>query len=365
MSTVFMTGFPGFLGSQLVKRLLARYPADVTITCLIQQKFRTQAMQRVAQIDGESPGWGERVVLVEGDITQPELSLNESQISQLQNEIIEIYHLAAVYALGVSRDLAMRVNVNGTRHMLRFAEQCPHLQRFQYVSTCYISGRHNGLFTEHDLQNGQKFNNYYEETKFLAEVEVQHALDNGLPVTIYRPAIVVGDSQTGETQKYDGPYYAFQWIMRQGSVAVLPDFGGAERYEVNVIPRDYVVDAIDYLSAQEKSLGQVYHISDPQPLTVKEITNVMSEAMEKRIVGVRMPGWLVKNALKKVPGLYQFVRMEPAMVDYFTQPTRYTCKNTLRDLAGSGVTCPPFESYVGNLLAFMRQHPEISAEAMV
>ncbi len=365
MTTIFLTGFPGFLGSELVERLLARYSDSTTITCLIQNKFRPQAMQRVAEIEDEHPGWAGRIQLLEGDITRSDLGLDDSQFAQLQNDTLEIFHLAAVYALGVPRDLAMRVNVDGTRHMLRFAEQCPQLTRFQYVSTCYVSGRHEGLFTEQDLANGQSFNNFYEETKYFAEIEVQQAAHKGLPVTIYRPAIVVGDSQTGETQKYDGPYYAFQWIMRQGGTAVLPDFGDADRYQVNVIPRDYVVNAIDYLSALEKSVGQVYHLSDPQPLTVKRMTNVISRAMEKRIVGVRLPGWLVKNALKKVPGLYQFVRMEPAMVDYFTQPTQYTCENTLRDLEGSGIACPPFETYVRHLLVYMRQNPHISSEAMV
>lgn len=365
MATIFLTGFPGFLGSELVKRLLARYDADFTITCLIQAKFRDQAMQRVAEIENSQPDYSGRIVLLDGDITHADLGLSAERKRQLQAASVEIFHLAAVYALGVSRELAMRVNVDGTRHMLRFAAQCPNLRRFHYVSTCYVSGRHSGIFTEQDLRNGQAFNNYYEETKYWAELEVQQAMKKGLPVTIYRPSIVVGDSQTGETQKYDGPYYAFQWLLRQGKTAVLPDFGNADQYEVNVVPRDFVVNAIDFLSAQESSLGQVYHLSDPQPLTVKESVDAVAEAMGKRIIAVPLPGGLVKGSLRYVPGLYQFVRMEPAMVDYFTQPTRYTCANTLRDLEGSGIFCPPFAAYIGTLIEFMRQNPHISADAMV
>lgn len=365
MSTVFLTGFPGFLGSELVKRLLARYPASATITCLIQAKFRPQAMQRVAEIEAAQPDWTGRIVLLEGDITHAGLGLSAASRQQLQETSVEIFHLAAVYALGVTRELAMRVNVDGTRHMLRFAAQCNNLRRFHYVSTCYVSGRHSGLFTEQDLRNGQAFNNYYEETKYWAEIEVQQAMNKGLPATIYRPSIVVGDSQTGETQKYDGPYYAFQWIIRQGKTAVLPDFGSADQFEVNVVPRDYVVNAIDYLSAQENSSGQVYHISDPQPKTVQAVVDAMAGVTGKRIVGVPLPGWLVKESLRRVPGLYQFVRMEPAMVDYFTHPTRYTCENTLRDLEGSGIVCPSLPQYVGTLITYMQQNPHISADAMV
>lgn len=365
MATVFLTGFPGFLGSELVRRLLARYAADVTITCLIQSKFRAEAERRVIEIEAAQPDWNGRIELLDGDITHADLGLSAAYHQHLQDATLEIFHLAAVYALGVTRELAMRVNVDGTRHVLRFAAQCANLRRFHYISTCYVSGRHVGFFTEADLRNGQAFNNYYEETKYWAELEVQQAMAKGLPVTIYRPSIVVGDSQTGETQKYDGPYYAFQWILRQGKTAVLPDFGNADQYEVNVVPRDFVVNALDYLSAQETSRGQVYHLSDPQPLTVKGSLDVVAEAMDTRIVAVRLPGGVVKGSLRYVPGLYQFVRMEPAMVDYFTQPTRYTCENTLRDLAGSGITCPPFSDYVGTLIDFMRQNPHISPDAMV
>src|SRR6185295_13240080 len=106
-----------------------------------------------------------------------------------------------------SREVGMRVNVDGTRHVLDFAAAQPSLERLHYVSTCYVSGRYQGVFAESDLEKGQTFNNYYEETKYLAEVEVQRRMREGLPATIYRPSVVVGDSTSGATQKYDGPYF--------------------------------------------------------------------------------------------------------------------------------------------------------------
>src|SRR5204862_3895812 len=115
------------------------------------------------------------------------------------------HHLAAIYDLSVPRELGMRVNVDGTRHVLDFAERCRALRRFQYISTCYVSGHHDGVFRETDLDVGQRLNNFYEETKFLAEVEVRKR--SGLPATVSRPSVVVGDSVTGATQKFDGPYF--------------------------------------------------------------------------------------------------------------------------------------------------------------
>src|SRR5436190_17490184 len=155
--TVFFTGYPGFLGTALLPRVLAR-SADTTAICLVQSKFAALARERAAR-------FGDRVRIVEGDITKP--------IEVPAGDIEEIYHLAAIYDIAVPRDVGMRVNVEGTRHVVDFAERCRSLRRFQYVSTCYVSGRYDGVFREDDLDAGQRFNNFYEETKFLAEVEVR------------------------------------------------------------------------------------------------------------------------------------------------------------------------------------------------
>lgn len=364
MSTIFLTGFPGFIGSALIKRLLDRYPAEVTVTCLIQPKFRVLAEQRIKELEVGRPEWQGRILLCEGDITLPELGLGPRLVG-LQDEIIEIFHLAAVYDLGVGRELAMRVNVNGTRNMLNFAEICPNLHRFQYISTCYVSGRYNGGFTEEMLIVNQQFNNHYEETKYLAEVETQKYLKAGLPITIYRPSIVIGDSQTGATQKYDGPYYVLQWILRQWRLAVVPVSGDTRLYEVNVVPRNYVVDAIAYLSGLEKSQGQVYHLCDPKPLTVDELLDEIGRATGRKLLRVPLPKIVAKGALEYLPGVQWLTRIEPEAVEYFTQPTRYTCTNTLRDLAGSGIICPRIPEYLNRLIAFMEAHPNIPSTAMI
>ena len=193
MSIVFFTGFPGFLGSELLPRVLERSPEHEAV-CLIQSKFIAQARSRLEDIEKTYPHFRGRIELVEGDITAPDLGLED--ISRIKKETSEIFHLAAVYDLSVRRDVAMRVNVLGTRNVLDFAEGAPRLRRLQYVSTCYVSGRYAGAFSEDDLEQGQAFNNFYDKTKYLAEVEVRSRMRGGLPATIYRPAIVVGDSRT-------------------------------------------------------------------------------------------------------------------------------------------------------------------------
>lgn len=361
MAKIFFTGFPGFLGSELVPRILLRSPGDEAV-CLIQPKFADLARRRAHEIEAREPRCAGRIHLVEGDITRPGLGL--SNAAALQSETVEVYHLAAVYDLSVSRSVGMKVNVEGTRHMLDFAEDCPGLRRFQYVSTCYVSGRYAGIFRETDLSKGQKFNNFYEETKYLAEVEVQERMKQGLPATIYRPAIVVGDSRTGDTQKYDGPYFAIRWLLRQPGVAVMPVVGDSTRCRLNLVPRDFVIGAITYLSGQEKAVGKVYQLADPDPLTIDEVLTAIARATGRLMIRLPLSVGIAKAAINWVPGVYRLMKIPSSAIDYFVHPTFYDSSNTLADLAGTDLQAPPLRSYLPTLVSFMRVHPELSSEAM-
>ncbi len=332
--------------------------------CLVQRKWARLAHTRLEQIGLALPGLQDRVELVEGDITLQDLGLGD-RTSRLARATTEIYHLAAVYDLTVSRELGHRVNVLGTRHMLQFADGCTDLARFQYVSTCYVSGRYPVIFSEDDLGKGQEFNNFYEETKFLAEAEVQDRTRAGLPTTIYRPAIVVGDSRTGETQKYDGPYFVIRWLLRQPRWAVLPMVGNPHQTRLNLVPREYVVDAIAHLSGLPHSRGRVYQLADPEPLTVHDIVEEIARATDRRVARLRLPLGVAKRAITDVPGLYRLMRIPAEAIDYFVQPTHYSTFHARTDLEGTGIRVPPFPSYVSRLVRYVREHPEVSSRAMV
>lgn len=337
MRLVFFTGYPGFLGSALLPRVLARDPQAIAI-CLVQPKFASLARERAREL-------GDRIRFLEGDITAP--------INFSPADVVEIYHLAAVYDLSVSRDLGMRVNVEGTKRVLDFAERCASLRRLHYISTCYVSGRHEGVFREDDLDVGQHFNNFYEETKFLAEVEVRKR--TRIPSTIYRPSVIVGDSKTGATQKYDGPYYVLRWILRQPRIAVLPVVGRPKKYRFNVVPRDFIIDAIDFLTAHGNA--KCYQLADPDPLTVDEIIKTFARSTNHKIIRVPLPMALAKFGAP-------MLRIPRAAVNYFTQPTTYDTTNAQRDLASSGISLPRFSDYAPRLVEFVRAHPEIGAAGM-
>ncbi|AEN06148.1 SDR family oxidoreductase [Halolamina sp.] len=354
-SEVFLTGFPGFLGAALLERLVSRTEG---VHCLVQPQYREAAEGRAAELTSEDRE--SDIQLYEGDITEQGLGLTAANAAQLHDAMGEVFHLAAVYDLGVSRAVGEAVNVDGTANVLEFAAASD-VERFHYVSTCYVSGRYDGVFTEADLDVGQSFNNHYEASKFEAERLVQARMDDGFPGIVYRPAIVVGDSETSETEKYDGPYYVLRWLQRCPGVAPLPWFPNAASTELNVIPRDFVVDAIDYLS-QHGDPGAVYQLCDPNPPTISKLTRLFAAATRTRVLPVPSTAGLAKRLLGTAP-VRSLTGIPLETLDYFTLPTRYANPQTRRALADSGISCPPFASYVDALVAYARTH-EARAGAM-
>ncbi len=364
MTALLMTGFPGFLGSALLPRLLARPERDgVRAVCVVQPQHLRTARQRLADIEEAHPDIAGRTELVTGDITRRGLGIDPVHRALLE-QVSEVWHLAAVYDLTVAKRVAQRVNVDGTARVLEFCAERPAFRRLQYISTCYVSGRHRGVFTEEDLDRGQRFNNHYESTKFAAEVLVREAMEAGLPATVYRPGIVVGDSRTGETQKFDGPYFVARFLRRQPlPVAVLPAINAD--IKASLVPRDFVIAAMDELSVLPRSEGRTYALSDPSPPTNRQVAEIFADHLGKRLVWLPVPLGPTRLIVRRVPGLEWLLGLPAEFLDYFDMPTTYDTTNTVADLADTGVSCPTFDSYAATLLQFMDDHPEIDSAAMV
>jgi len=381
--TVLFTGFPGFLGSALLERVLDR--GDGPVACLVQPEYLEEARGRARAIvsgrDGDrdesgsagsdrneagSDGSDRAVHLYSGDITEPDLGLggaldDDGSLSSVR----EIYHLAAVYDLGVDPALAEAVNVRGTEHVLDAAERLD-VDRFHYVSTCYVSGRYDGVFTETDLREGQSFNNHYEATKHRAEVAVRERMAKGFPAIVYRPSIVVGDSRTGETDKLDGPYNLLRLLLAQPrALSVLLGLPNSGRTEMNVVPRDFVVDAMAALSDHEGAVGETYQLCDPDPLCVPEFVDALADAAGHRVVTLPTTKRVARGGSRLLAGAG--IRVDPATLDYLDHPTRYRCPETTRALAecDAEVSVPSVGSYADALVRFAREHPNVRDEPMV
>ncbi len=359
---VLFTGFPGFIGARLIPRLLELRP-DTTFRCLVQEKFLPAAHDSVAALAEAHPGTEGRIELITGDITQPGLGIGESEARSLKRKLTGAYHLAAVYDLAVAREVGMRINVEGTRNVIEFLGDAAKLARFDYVSTAYVSGTAVGVYRETDLDVGQRFKNYYEETKFLAEVAVKES-SLGDRASIYRPGIVVGDSKTGVTAKFDGPYFSLNAIKVLPSPGVFMKVGTGEAL-VNLVPVDYVLEAIAQLSVWEGAIGKTYHLTDPDPCSAFEIEELFARALGKSFVYLPVPLPIAKLLFAPKP-VQDYFHMPSQTLDYFDHPVRYDASIATEDLASLGVACPRFDEYVQNLVAFyLKKSGEITRGAMI
>jgi thioester reductase-like protein len=360
-SGVFLfTGFPGFLGARLLPRLLELLPGSA-FRLLVQPKFESAAREAVAELEARHARARGRLSLLFGDITEERLGLSASAVRSLQKELSGAYHLAAVYDLAVAHEVGMKVNVAGTRHVLDVLAGCTAFRRLHYVSTAYVSGTAVGVYRESDLDVGQSFRNFYEETKFLAEALV---VESGVPSVTYRPAIVVGDSSTGETAKFDGPYFVLTAMERMPSPGVFMKIGSG-RNPVNLVPVDFVVEALARLSAAEAPAGQRYHLTDPEPLPAIEIAELFARAVGKSFIYPRVP--LLAAQLFFRPAVVQrYFGMPVQALDYFDHPCRYDATRATAALAAQGISCPRFGDYAPRLVAFyLQQKGRVRRGAMI
>ena len=352
--TFFITGFPGFIASRLLRRLAER---DERFLLLVQPALADQAGRELNVIAQQSGTPLSNFELLPGDITEPDLGLTQNHLERARSETTILFHLAAIYDLAVEQELAMRVNVGGTRNVNQFAKSLTALRHYHYVSTCYVAGKRTGRILENELKHEAGFRNHYEETKYLAETEVAD-LKGQLPLTIHRPSVVCGDSHTGETAKYDGIYYLINYLLKWPSL--LSNFNiGNDDVSLNLVPVDFVVEAMSALAAEASAVGKTLQLADPNPLTTRELFNLIARSLVGKEARITVPARLVESSLMLPPS--------PALsglphrgVPYFFLKQSYDTTQASQLLAPHGVTCPPFSSYVTTIVDYAMNHPHLS-----
>ncbi len=351
--TIFLTGFPGFIAERLVARLARR---DVKFYLLTQPSFLEKAAQAVTEIAYKSGVPIENYIVVEGDITRESLGIDAQNLENIQRETTAVYHLAAVYDLGVKKEIAYSVNAEGTKNVNDFVKTLPNLRRYNYISTCYVAGRRTGEILETELEHDAGFRNFYEETKYLAEVSVEK-LKNEFPVTIYRPSVVVGDSETGETAKYDGIYSLINYLRKAPNLLRFVNVGNSA-VKLNLVPVDFVVESIAALAKDENAVGVTVALADPNPLTTEELFDAISESLTNKKSVVKPPAQLVEKSLL-LPFSPVLSGLPFPSVPYFFVPQTYDTRVAGELLAAHHIECPPFTSYIGNLLKFVEENPKL------
>ena len=352
-SNVFMTGFPGFIAKRLVDGLLRKDP-DASFTFLVQEHLRGVAKASLGDLAKTHGGLAGRCRVVAGDLTLPRLGLDRRAWSREAARATHVWHLAAVYDLAVPAAVAYRVNVAGTANLLDLCEACDGLVRLDYVSTCYVAGGRTGRIAEGELDEGQGFKNHYESTKCWAELEVRRRWER-IPTAIHRPAIVVGDSRTGETDKYDGPYFMIRALLKAPSW--MPMFGlGRGAARMNLVPVDFLVGAMAEAWTRPEALGRAFQWADPSPYAASELLEAIAENVGLGRPLVDIPPALAELALSQ-GHLRRFLRIPRELVVYANHPADFDTTNHRELLAGTDVACPDLLSYLPTLIQYVRDNP--------
>jgi thioester reductase-like protein len=348
----FVTGATGFIGRRLLERLLDKRQGDVYLL------VRESSLERLDDLIEHwsvavSAAAAKRIQPVLGDLRRPLLGLEQEQVTELRGKIVHLFHLAAVYDMTAPAELNTAINVGGTTHAVELARALE-VEHLHHVSSIAVAGEYKGLFGEDMFDEGQKLPSPYHRTKFESERIVRE--QPYVPWRVYRPGIVVGDSQTGEMDKIDGPYYFFKAIQRMRQL--LPEWTplvGLDLGDTNVVPVDWVADALEHIAHEPDLDGKAFHLTDPRRQRVDGLINELAAAahaprfavsIDKRLTGP-LPKWPLALALD-LPPLRQMRKLAlrelgipEEVLAHMELVPRFDTRETGAALAGTPLERPP------------------------
>ena len=358
----FVTGATGFIGKRLVKKLLAR---KGSVVYFLMREASRDKLPELLEFWGTTKA---RAIPVFGDLRSAKLGVSKDDTKKLAKTIDHFFHLAAIYDMTADADEQMEVNVEGTRNTVEFANAigagCLH-----HVSSIAAAGMFEGIFREDMFDEAEGLDHPYFATKHESEKIVRNETRGAFRV--YRPGMVVGDSKTGEMDKIDGPYYFFKLIqrIRQLLPPWMPTIG-IEGGRINIVPVDFVVNAMDHIAHMPKLDGQCFHLTDPEPMRVGEVLNVFCRAAHAPTMSIRINaallGFIPKSVKKGIMSLTPVRRVRDALMKdlglpsdlmgFINYPTRFDSRETQKALKGTGIACPQLESYAAPIWDYWERH---------
>ncbi len=362
--TILVTGGTGLVGGNLIPRLLSGDP-ERQVIALVRGKNQQAARQRLhdhlRRLTPASEGLPEdRLEVLCGDVTGPRLGLSTADYDRLSSALTHIIHSAATVEFTTTLDAARRVNVGGTQNVLELASRAMQhgtFQRMAYISTAYVSGNRKGVVHEVPTETPGAFSNAYEQSKFEAETLVRSFV-NEIPLTVFRPSIIVGDSRTGRTSAFNVLYQPLRMIFR-GIVGMIP---GSRQTRMDIVPVDFVCDALCRLFFSDHAdSGSTYHLTAgaSSATPAGEIVDLAVQYFNERAGAPRVP------KVKFIPSILcnklgpmlskkhrRAIRSFRAYASYLSVDRVYDNSRTMKGLAGSGISLPSYRSYYRNLLDF-------------
>jgi NAD(P)-dependent dehydrogenase (short-subunit alcohol dehydrogenase family) len=358
----FITGASGFIGRRLVEKLLQRQDSTVYYLILDRELPMVEALRQ---------RWGQhadRTVPIIGDLTQSRLGVSDSDLERLKGCVDHLFHLAAIYDFKASAEIQEKVNIQGTRNVIAFAEAIE-AGRFHLTSSIAAAGLYEGVFREDMFEEAENLDNPYYRTKHESEGIVRRECSR--PWRVYRPGIVVGDSRTGEMDKIDGPYYFFKLIQKIRNL--LPPWMpmiGLEGGRLNLVPVNFIVDAMDHIAHQPDLDGQCFHLVDPKPHRVGDILNLFARAGHAPEMTLRVNALMfafvpqiIKAGLAQMKPVRRIqdqilkdLGIPSDVMGLINYPTRFDCRETLKALKGTDIAVPPLETYAWRLWDHWERH---------
>jgi thioester reductase-like protein len=346
---VLLTGLPSLLARTVCSEIV-RSDGRARVFSVVRSKSVEEARGFVEALPSDQR---KRVHLVEGDAAAIDLGLSGVEFKTLAREVTRIHHCAQVTYISADRKTAERVNVGGAGEVIGFAASCEKIDGLIFHSTAHVAGDRRGVVLEDDLKTGQGFRSIVEETKARAEKLARSAMDR-VPITVVRPATIVGDSRTGEVDRFDGPYLLFMLVVTSPPDLAIPLPGRGDE-PLNLVPIDWVARAAVAIGRDPRSRGRTFHLADSQPLTARRVVELVARAGGRRGPRGSIPANLAR-ALLRAPGLDRIAKSPRALVETLTTPVTYDARNADELLASLGVEpCPPLETYVDKLVEYVQE----------
>lgn len=340
---ILLTGLPSFAARKTCEALLED-EQHIHIFAVVRERD----LEGVHAFVGElSPPQRARIELLTGDPSSIDLGLSGEEWNALRDRVSRIHHVAGTSQLGMTRDEAEREHLASAREILELAGNARRLSCLVHHSSASVSGTRTGRVLESELSCGQSFRNVVEEVQARAENLVRKAASR-LPVVIVRPTLVFGDSRTGEADPFEGPYFLVLLLLTSPRELALPLLGRGE-LPLHLVPADYVARASVRLGRDPRALGLTFHLQDPSPPTARRVFELVASAGGRRAPRGHIPANLTK-AILRAPGLERLAQSPLAFVAALLTPVEYDSRNADELLAGTGLDCPPFDSYVERIV---------------